>query len=87
MNGICVFTKYWSGNQNVTLGEKAMTIIPSKDEDIIGKLLLPIRGAGKVKIGQRVNIQLHNYPYMEFGMLEGTIHSIILNSKREFLLC
>jgi len=76
VDGICVFTKYWSRNQNVTLGEKIMTIIPSKAENIIGKLLLPVVGSGKVKIGQTVNIRLHNYPYMEFGMLEGIIQSI-----------
>jgi len=76
VNGICVFTKYWSKNQNVTLGEKIMTIIPRKAENIIGKLLLPVIGSGKVKIGQIVNIRLHNYPYMEFGMLEGIIQSI-----------
>jgi len=84
MNGDCVFTKYWSSNQNVTSGEKIMTIIPSKNENIIGKLLLPVMGSGKVKVGQRVNIRLHNYPYMEFGMLEGNVHSISSVPKESF---
>ncbi len=75
-SGLCIFTKYWSKNQNITQGEKLMTIIPHKTENIIGKLLLPVRGAGKVKKGQTVNIRLHNYPYMEFGMLVGVVHSI-----------
>jgi len=35
-----------------------------------------VQGAGKVKIGQRVNIKLDNYPYLEYGMLEGIIRSI-----------
>ncbi len=84
VDGICVFTKYWSRNQNVTLGEKIMTIIPSKTENIIGKLLLPVVGSGKVKIGQTVNIRLHNYPYMEFGMLEGAIQSISSIPNEDF---
>lgn len=84
VNGICVFTKYWSRNQNVTLGEKIMTIIPGKAENIIGKLLLPVVGAGKVKTGQTVNIRLHNYPYMEFGMLEGVVQSISSIPNEDF---
>jgi HlyD family secretion protein len=39
-------------------------------------MLLPAIGAGKVKVGQKVNIRLDNYPYMEFGMLEGRIANI-----------
>lgn len=83
-NGRCVFTKYWSRNQNLSLGEKVMTIIPTNTDKIIGKLLLPIIGAGKVKQGQTVNIKLHNYPYMEFGMLEGVVQSISSIPNEEF---
>jgi HlyD family secretion protein len=45
---------------------------------IIGKLNIPLSGSGKVKVGQKVNIRLTNYPYMEFGMLQGVIKSISL---------
>lgn len=74
--GLCSFSKYWSGNQNITLGEKVMTILPHETGNIIGKLLLPLMGSGKVHLNQRVNIKLQNYPYMEFGMIEGKIQSI-----------
>lgn len=84
VSGICIFTKYWSRNQNITLGEKVMTIIPHEAENIIGKLLLPVRGSGKVKTGQTVNIRLHNYPYMEFGLLEGVVHSISSIPNEDF---
>ncbi len=50
--------------------------IPSGDKNIFGRLLLPVRGAGKVKVGQHVNIRLANYPYLEFGQLEGVITNI-----------
>ncbi len=76
IDGKCIFTKYWSENQNVIEGEKIMTIVSTMPDKIIGKLLLPVRGAGKVKAGQKVNIRLLNYPYMEFGVLEGVIKSI-----------
>ncbi len=74
--GKCIFTNYWSKNQNVTAGKKVMTIIPVNSSNIVGKLLLPVVGAGKVKVGQKVNIRLFNYPYMEFGMLEGVVQNI-----------
>jgi len=76
ISGLCVFTKFRSKNQNITVGEKVVTIIPSGDKNIFGRLLLPVRGAGKVKVGQHVNIKLANYPYMEFGQLEGVITNI-----------
>jgi len=74
--GTCVFTKFWSKNQNVFAGETVMTIIPQDTLHIIGQLLLPIAGAGKVRHGQRVVIKLYNYPYMEYGMLEGIVQNI-----------
>ncbi|MEZ5196412.1 MAG: HlyD family efflux transporter periplasmic adaptor subunit [Bacteroidales bacterium] len=78
IDGNCTFTKYWNINQNVTSGEKVMTIIPNGKPDIIGKLLLPIQGSGKVKTGQKVNVKLQNYPYMEYGMVSGFVKKISL---------
>ena len=74
--GKCVFAHFRTKNQNITAGEAVMTIIPAKAEKIIGRMMLPVRGAGKVKTGQRVNIRLENFPYMEFGQLEGNISKI-----------
>ena len=78
IDGTITFTKIWSVNQNVVTGDKVVTIIPEKTSKIIGKLTIPISGSGKVKTGQKVNIKLINYPYMEFGMIEGKIKSISL---------
>ncbi|MBI5218229.1 MAG: HlyD family efflux transporter periplasmic adaptor subunit [Bacteroidia bacterium] len=78
IEGKVTFTKYWVINQNIQAGDKAVTIIPDKPSRTLGKLELPIRGSGKVKAGQLVNIKLDNYPYMEYGMLYGKIESISL---------
>ncbi|MCD4664623.1 MAG: HlyD family secretion protein [Bacteroidales bacterium] len=78
VEGICTFTKYWSINQNVTIGEQVMSVIPNDNSQIIGKLLLPVRGSGKVKTNQKVNIRLLNYPYMEYGMVSGIVGKISL---------
>ncbi len=41
-----------------------------------GKALLPVQGSGKVKVGQRVNVRLTNFPDQEFGYLIGRVESI-----------
>ena len=48
------------------------------DGVVIGKALLPIARSGKVKIGQKVNIRLENFPDNEFGILRGLVKNISL---------
>ena len=76
--GIITFTKIWSENQYVKEGETAFTVIPENPGKIIGKIQLPIKGSGKVKEGQEVNIKFDNYPYLEYGLVNGLIKSISL---------
>jgi len=38
--------------------------------------LLPQRGAGKVKVGQPVNLKFEHFPHMEYGMVRAKIQSI-----------
>lgn len=76
IGGKVTFTNYWSVNQFVSSGNVVFTIVPDDNQSIIGKAIVPVIGAGKIKIGQRVNMKLDNYPYMEFGILEGTITNI-----------
>jgi HlyD family secretion protein len=74
--GRIVFTRMWSANQSVSAGNTVFTIIPEVKSKLVGKLLLPVGGAGKVQVDQTVNIKLHSYPYKEYGMLSGKVHSI-----------
>ncbi len=78
INGTVTFNQYWSENQNVVSGDKVLTVVPNVPTRMLGKILLPIQGSGKVKTGQRVNIKFINYPYMEYGMVRGVIKSISL---------
>ncbi len=66
----------WNQYQNVDVGETLFTIVPDDVEDLIGRVTLPIRNSGKVKEGQKVLIKLDNYPFTEWGSLEGEIQSI-----------
>ena len=76
INGKVSFNKFWSINQNVKAGDTVFTIVPpNRENKIIGKLVLPIQGSGKVKLKQKVNIKFDNYPHMEYGMLRGVIKS------------
>jgi len=66
----------WNQYQNVIVGETLFTIVPNDLEEIIGRVTLPIRNSGKVKEGQKVIIKLANYPFEEWGGLEGEIQNI-----------
>ncbi len=78
VEGKLTFTSIWSVNQEVKTGELIATIIPVKESAIIAKAIIPPSGFGKVEVGQRVNLKLNGFPYMEFGMLKGKIKSISL---------
>jgi hypothetical protein len=62
----------------VKTGELIATIIPIEESSIIAKAVIPPSRFGKVEVGQRVNLKLNGFPYMEFGMLKGKIKSISL---------
>lgn len=74
--GYVSFTKFWSEDQNVVVDEKAFTVVPEQAGNLVAKMNLSIRRSGKVKEGQRVNIKIDNYPYMEYGMLKGFVKNI-----------
>ena len=78
INGKITYTSVWSVNQEVKAGELIATIIPEGAMTIIAKAIVPTAGFGKVEIGQKVNIKLAGFPYMQFGMLKGRIRSISL---------
>ena len=75
-NGVVAITKYWQKNQNITAGETMMTVVPDGASSYFGKLYLSQRGAGKVRGGQKVDIKLDDYPYMEFGFIQVTLSGI-----------
>lgn len=76
VSGSVTFTRFWSENQNVKVGEKVLTVIPTESGSMLGKISLPTEGAGKVKIGHQVNIQFDNYPHLEYGMVKGYVSNI-----------
>lgn len=78
INGRVSFLTFWNKNQTVKQGDLVFTVIPTSNNNYIGKIKAPIQNSGKIKVGQKVNIRLANYPPAEFGMLVGTIENISL---------
>ena len=60
----------------MTVGSALASIVPEKETEVIGRMEVPSAGFGKVETGQTVNVKLNGFPYMEYGVLKGTIRSI-----------
>lgn len=76
INGVVNLMGIWSQHQYVASGELVFIVLPDKSDKPIGKAMLPAAGAGKVEIGQRVNVRLNNYPDKEYGFLIGKVSSM-----------
>jgi HlyD family secretion protein len=83
VGGKITFTNYWVENQNIPAGGEIFSVVPETDSGIIGKALLPIARSGKVKVGQKVNIRLENFPDNEYGILRGKVRNISLVPTQE----
>ena len=86
--GRVAFLSFWDEHQQVNKGDLLFTVIPEQTNAFIGKIKAPAQNSGKLKVGQRVQVKLENYPYMEFGILEGSIRYIapIPDSKGNYLI-
>lgn len=74
-------TNFFSAKQYVKRGEQLLVIVPPQSDRLVGRLLLPVAGSGKVLPGQRVIIKIDSYPYYEFGTLRGQVISKSLVPK------
>lgn len=75
IRGDVTFLGQWSEGQYVNQGEVLFSIDP-KSANAVGKVKLPLDNSGKVKVGQKVNIKLFNYPHEEYGQLLGSVKSM-----------
>lgn len=75
--GTLEFLNFLSENQFIESGQEVFALVP-KENNVIGKMYLPATGAGKVKMDSKLKIKLQDYPYNEFGSIEGKVSSISL---------
>lgn len=75
-NGRIAFMQIWKENQLVSSGETMFVIVPFGESHPVGKILVPMQDAGKVRLNQRVIIHLDGLSEQEYGFLEGRVKSI-----------
>ena len=74
--GIVSLQNVWGKGQRVSTGDVIASVAPVGEMKVMGRLKVPSSGFGKVEVGQEVNIKLNGFPYLEFGILKGTVRSI-----------
>lgn len=75
MDGRLQYQGFWRNNTFISASSEVFSISPVKNR-MIGELLIPAGGAGKVKVGQDVNIKLADYPYNEYGYVRGKVETL-----------
>ena len=70
------FFDVWGKHQNVKENQVVFTVVPLRNQGLLGRCQVPILNSGKIRPGQRVIIKLENYPYREWGSLKGEVKTI-----------
>lgn len=78
ISGKLTLDNFWSENHVIQAGECLATIVPPDSVRIICKAIVPASGIGEIQPGQKVNIKLSGFPFMEYGILSGKVVSISL---------
>lgn len=73
--GYLEYLGFWQEASFIAAGTEIFSIIP-EENPVIGQMQVPTFGAGKIVAGQDVSIKLNDYPYLEYGTLEGKVNSI-----------
>ena len=75
LKGELEYLGFWRENSFVMQGQELFTIIPSENE-VVGEVMIPSLGAGKVETGLTANVKINKFPYDEYGLLKGKVESI-----------
>lgn len=79
ISGKIATTRLLASQQFVQENETILTIVPpSTNEKLIGRALLPRRGAGKITAGMPAKIRLDGFPYQEFGAVKASVAQVSL---------
>lgn len=75
-DGVFRFQNSWKENQLIKTADLFATILPENQQSFMGNLNVLSQNSGKIKPNQKVLIKLENFPYQEYGMLEGKIQTM-----------
>jgi hypothetical protein len=81
IDGKLEFLKFVESNQFLRTGEEVFAVLPKEGRVVEGLIEISSVGAGKVQTNQKVVIKLEDYPYKEFGSLEGKVTNVSKLSK------
>ncbi|TWF39909.1 multidrug resistance efflux pump [Chitinophaga polysaccharea] len=81
--GVVSFQQFLGKHQFVKAGDILLSVMPDDKDMLIGRLLVPTTNSGKVKEGQKVLLKLDNYPYQEFGIVEGRVKNIASSPDKD----
>lgn len=82
-DGMASFQQFWGENQFVKKGNAILSILPNNNKQLIGKMSVSATNSGKIYRGVKVLIKLENYPYQEYGIVEGRVQNISLTPDAE----
>ncbi len=75
ISGVLDYLGFWKEDFMIKSGTEIFSIIPKKGS-FRGEAIIPSIGAGKIHIGQDVNIKLNDFPYDEYGLIKGKVNSM-----------
>ncbi len=75
VEGRVSFYNFWQEQQQIKTNEPLLAIVREQAQTF-GRAKVSLNNSGKLKLNQKVHIKLLNYPYLEFGMLEGKVERI-----------
>ncbi|MFK8104593.1 MAG: HlyD family efflux transporter periplasmic adaptor subunit [Saprospiraceae bacterium] len=87
IDGIASFHTIRNEQQYLERGDEVMAIVPVGLDSLLGKILLDVKGAGRVVEGQTVRIKFDGFPYEEFGAVIGKVanKSLVPRDNKYFI--
>jgi multidrug efflux pump subunit AcrA (membrane-fusion protein) len=82
IDGQLVYLQEIAQHQFIQQGTELFAIVPS-NKSFIAQINLPKVGYGKIKVGQKVMVKVDNYPYQEYGQLEGEVEKVSIMANNE----
>ncbi len=76
------YLKPLNKNQFIQTGDFIFAVVP-ENETYLGIINIPTKGFGKVQTGQEVRIKFDNFPYQEYGQVNGIIKRISLLANED----
>jgi hypothetical protein len=73
--------KYVEENEFIKAGEELFAVIPEADKSMDGIIQISTAGAGKIRKNQKVIVKLDDFPYREFGTVQGSVKDVATVSK------